>query len=294
MYPVRPITSAAIVLLAGFGLSCQQPQPPAGKSVAGEKVIWKLDAPGGMAATLIAGPGEGTSKSLAVSIEGSSGTVPLPMTAYVDEFHEASEPFLAGDPMNPVEVKAQESGKDEKSVVTAVRPVRASSRQCVLAEQEFGFEVVKRNHVLICAQNKKTTSIWKHEEGEGPTWSSVDIRDLDGDGTDELVVYKGFRAPQGAETLDATAWKWSGAELKEEPVTGLKTVVAGVYPSEAAARKARDEAGKKNIECSRAFWVLSADKGRFQLASKTLAGDIEGLPGYKSWTACFVRIQVQK
>jgi hypothetical protein len=285
--------TAAVVLALIAVTGCEHPKPQQERTpppVSTSKLVTALAPAGSQLAELRSQPESDNTVSLHVSMPGAANTITLPSAAYSDTFRESQEPVTVGDPLDPAKVTAMVSGEDEKAVTTWLRPVRSPKANCVLAEQEFGFEVIKRNHTLICPRDGQLQVIWKAEDGEGPAWTTVDVKDVNHSGSDDLIVYQGFASPDGAETLDVKLLQWSGADLKESSLP-VRTVTAGSFPGASNARQARDAAGKKDALCAKYFWVLAAPGSRFDLVAKTTV-DAPSLPSWQHWKACYPTLKI--
>ncbi len=230
--------------------------------------------------------------ALTVSLDPAAPGVALPVAARSAHFSVVPAESTAGDPLAPVDVKALVSGEEERRVATWLRAFRAGpGRRCVLAEQGFGFEHIKRNHTLVCAHDGQQAVVWASQEGPGPTWSSIDVKDLDGDGLDELIHYEGFASPEGAEKLDAAVWSWSGSGFIRRPGASVGTLTAGTYRTAELARKARNAVHAGS--CRNLLWVVQTDKGRFALLARTTA-DARALAAWKEWQACYPGLKMDR
>jgi hypothetical protein len=113
------------------------------------------------------------------------------------------------------------TGVENSHVSTAARMLRlAPQTTALLVSQRYGFEHVKRNHLVILPRAGKLTIAWKVEEGAGPTWSATrTIRGQSGR-RHEVVYENGFYEPEedAADRLDVARLRWDDASARL-PVT---------------------------------------------------------------------------
>lgn len=279
-------------------MSCGKsaPSPSVSKVTIAEpnyQVRTKLDLGGNSVAHLATKATAAKTQSILVMIEnGGKPSVPfsLPVAADDPNFREANDEAIAGDPVDsqtPAPILA--SGEEAKAVKSWLRPIKLKGATCVLAEQEYGFEVIQRNHTVVCLKDGKTSQVWAHSDIGAPTWSSVDLRDPSGEGSDEIVYWEGFYGAD-VETLTAQGWTWSDGQFHESKVT-THLVVAGTYPTAKAAQAARADINQKKPNCAMNLWVLATKPGHFALATKT-THDPKILPKWKQWQTCYPALAV--
>lgn len=251
-----------------------------------------LDLGGNAVAHLATKASANGAQTILVMIEaGGKPSDPFTLAATADDpaFHEANEGAIVGDPVDsqtPAPILA--SGEESKAVKSWLRPIKLKDATCVLAEQEYGFDVIQRNHAVVCLKDGRTVQVWAHSDIGAPTWSSVDLKDLN-DGSDEIIYWEGFYGA-GTETLTAQGWTWSDGEFHELNVP-THLVVAGIYPTAKAAQTARAGINQKKPDCGLNLWVLATKPGHFALATKT-THDPTILPKWKTWQACYPALAV--
>lgn len=189
-----------------------------------------------------------------------------------------------GDPLHPSNTAVYASGEESSFVSTAFRQVSLPGQKAILVQQQGGFEHVKREHRLYAALKGKLALVWSASEGAGPTWSSADIIDVNSDGTDEIIFYQGFAHPTAAETLTVTAFSWNAAQGRflKTVTPRMYSVQAGIYPTLAKARQAREAAG----ECGANLWILRDPARGYSLAARTVRKQAAE-EGVKSVRECF-------
>jgi hypothetical protein len=172
-------------------------------------------------------------------------------------------------------VKAWATGEENSYVSTAARLLRLSPQTtALLVSQHYGFEHLKRSHLVILPRAGKLTIAWKAKEGAGPTWSSTHIIGSAG-GTQEIVYLHGFSEPEedAADRLDVVRLRWDGASarLREValPARGrpLYLLDLGTHDTAAQARQARSA-----NSCLSAYWVLDASRFRTVEGGKAIVG----------------------
>jgi hypothetical protein len=186
--------------------------------------------------------------------------IALPVPAYSRRAEAETVDTLWADPG----LKAWATGAEEEYVSTAGRLVTPSSRTTgLLVSQQFGFQVVKRNHLFILPHNGKLAVVWKAEEGEGPTWSATQIlRNPAREGQDILYFsgfYSSWAGKDTADEADAVRLSWDArsTSFREAPlpdrVTPLYLLNLGVYGAIAEAHDARE-----SDDCLSPYWILDA------------------------------------
>jgi len=194
----------------------------------------------------------------------------LPMSAAAADqtVVEDGPRMRVGDPLRPSDARVYVSGEESSFVSTAFRQVSLPGQKAILIQQQGGFEHIKREHRLYAGQKGKLVLVWSASEGAGPTWSAADIVDADGDGTDEIILYQGFAHPSAAETLSVTAFAWNAAQGRFVKTVAPRSysLQAGIYPTLAKARQARENAG----ECGANLWILRDPARGYCLAARTV------------------------
>jgi hypothetical protein len=170
--------------------------------------------------------------------------------------------------------KAWATGVESDYVSTAARLLRLTSRTpALLISQRYGFEHLKRNHLLLVPRAGKLVVVWQAEEGAGPTWSATQI--VGGADRQAIVHWHGFYQPDEdeAERLDAVrlSWNAAAARVRETAVPArtmpLYLLDLGIHDSAALARQARYE-----NTCLSPYWVLDAGRFRAGATGKALLG----------------------
>lgn len=187
---------------------------------------------------------------------------------------EVDKGFGVGDPLGELaEIPRWDIGSAEEAVSVAARPVDlAPGLRGLLVHQRAGFEHLKRRHYLFVARGGRLVRAWTGSEGEGPTWSNVDVMASRGGGQ-EIRFFKGFSYPsdEDADSLEITSYRWNSEKNSLDALSPAATpprvfaVVAGAYGSVAEARRAASD----NMECLEGFIVLRAE-GLSQYAGKII------------------------
>ena len=91
----------------------------------------------------------------------------------------------------------------------------------LLVTQRYGFDHLKRNHVLLAREGQRLVRLWGAEEESGPTWSATQI--LPGPPENQVIVYwRGFFPGSEGEPDRITAEKlwWDDASrtLRTSPL----------------------------------------------------------------------------
>ena len=230
-------------------------------------------------------------------------TLALDWTAAVGEPSEDTvAPWSGvGDPLETnAELTAWSTGEEETAVSTAARTVDLiPSLKGLLVHQSAGFEHVKRRHYLFVATGKTLVRAWTGEEGEGPTYSSVDVTDAGARGRQRILFWR-FFAAQGntADPWELAAYQWSSEKhlLEKLPPQDSPRVFAailGSYESVAEARKLLATEG----ECLPSFRVLASSAlgvprggGNFVIAGLT-AREPLAVEALKAAHACAPRLK---
>jgi hypothetical protein len=170
--------------------------------------------------------------------------------------------------------KAWATGEEEQYVSTAARLLRLVPRTpALLVSQRYGFEHLKRNHLLLVPRAGKLVVAWKAEEGAGPTWSAMQV--IGGPGRQQIAYFNGFSEPEEdvAERLDAVRLSWNAAtaRVQESPLPApnmpLYLLDLGTHATVAQARQARTA-----NTCESHYWVLEAARFRAGASDKALIG----------------------
>jgi len=171
-------------------------------------------------------------------------------------------------------LKAWATGEENDHVATVARVLRlAPQTTALLVSQQYGFEHVKRNHLVIVPRAGKLSIAWKVEEGAGPTWSATQVIRGQRGRRHEVVYLHGFYEPEedAADRLDVARLSWddASARLREAALPArsrpLYRLDLGTYDTAAQARQARSA----NF-CLSPYWVL--DASRFRAGGKATIG----------------------
>jgi hypothetical protein len=169
------------------------------------------------------------------------------------------------------------TGEENDSVSTAARLLRLAPRTtALLVSQRYGFEHLKRNHLLIVPRAGKLHIVWKTEEGSGPTWSTTQI--LGSPGRREIVYFHGFFEPDEdiSERLDAVRLSFdaASARVRETALPNrampLYLLNLGIHETVAHAREARSA----NAYCLTPYWILDASRFRAGASGKAIVGSL--------------------
>jgi hypothetical protein len=170
--------------------------------------------------------------------------------------------------------KAWATGVESDYVSTAARLLwLTSSAPALLVSQRYGFEHLKRNHLLLVPRAGKLVVAWQAEEGAGPTWSAAQI--VGSPDRQEIVYLHGFFEPEEdmTERLDAVRLSWNAATAGVQETalpartTPLYLLDLGIYDSAALARQARYAS-----TCLSPYWILDAGRFRAGTSGKALLG----------------------
>jgi hypothetical protein len=163
-------------------------------------------------------------------------------------------------------LKAWATGEENDHVATGARVLRLAPRTtALLVSQQYGFEHLKRNHLVILPRAGKLTIAWKAEEGAGPTWSATQVIGGQRSKQHEIIYLRGFYEPEedAADHLDVARLRWDEASARlleialparTEPLYRLDL---GTHVTAAQARQARST----NF-CLLPYLVLDASRFR--------------------------------
>lgn len=149
------------------------------------------------------------------------------------------------------------SGEDEEETVLAFTPFSLQPGLTgILVDQRYGFEHVKRRHVLLAVRDNRLVELWKESEGAGPTYSSVVPVGIS-KGRESLLFYSVFLSPD-----DNAPDKLYLQSLIYDPTSStmvrysrqLNALAIGPFHTIAEARKQRSN----HSSCIRGLWVLPA------------------------------------
>jgi hypothetical protein len=151
----------------------------------------------------------------------------------------------------------------------------ATRTTALLVSQQYGFEHLKRNHLVILPRAGKLTIAWKAEEGAGPTWSATHVIDSIGSTRHEVIYLHGFSEPEedAAERLDVVRLRWDGASarLRETALPDrtmpLYLLNLGIHDNAAQARQVRSASS-----CLSPYWVLDVSRFRAGEGSRAMIG----------------------
>jgi len=169
------------------------------------------------------------------------------------------------------------NGEENDYVSTAARLLRLAPRTtALLVSQRYGFEHLKRNHLLIVPRAGKLHIVWKTEEGSGPTWSATQI--LGSPDRRKIVYFHGFFDPDedAAERLDAVRLSFDAgsARVHETALPNrampLYLLNLGIHETLAQARGARSA----NAYCLTPYWILDASRFRAGASGKAIVGSL--------------------
>ena len=170
--------------------------------------------------------------------------------------------------------KAWATGVETNYVSTAALLLRLTSRTpALLVSQRYGFEHLKRNHMLLVPRAGKLVVAWQAEEGAGPTWSATQV--IGEPGRQEIVYFHGFAEPEEdmAERLGAVGLSWNAATARVQetplpaPTMPLYLLDLGTHDTAAQARQARTA-----NTCQSYYWVLDAGSFRADATGEALLG----------------------
>jgi hypothetical protein len=172
--------------------------------------------------------------------------------------------------------KAWATGEENDYVSTAARLLRlAPQTTALLVTQRYGFEHLKRNHLLILPRAGKLHIVWKAEEGSGPTWSATEIVRSSRSDRQEVAYFHGFSEPEEdvSERLDVIrlSWNAAAARVRKTPLPApgapLYLLDLGTHDTVVRARQARAVNA-----CVSSYWVLEAGRFRAGADGKALIG----------------------
>jgi hypothetical protein len=166
------------------------------------------------------------------------------------------------------------TGVESNYVSTAARRLWLAPRTpALLVSQRYGFEHLKRNHLLLVPRNGKLVAAWKAEEGAGPTWSATQI--VGSHDRQEIIYFNGFFDPteDAVERLDVVRLNWNSAaaRIRETTLptrtTPLYLLDLGIHDTAEQARQARAA-----NTCLWSYWILGAGRFRAGASGKALIG----------------------
>lgn len=173
-------------------------------------------------------------------------------------------------------LKAWATGEENDHVATGARVLRLAPRtMALLVSQQYGFEHLKRNHLVILPRAGKLTIAWKAEEGAGPAWSATQVIGGQRGKRHEIIYLNGFFEPEedAADRLDVARLSWddASARLRETALPArnepLHVLDLGTHDTAAQARQVRSA----NF-CLSSYWVLDASRFRAGEAGKAMIG----------------------
>jgi hypothetical protein len=173
-------------------------------------------------------------------------------------------------------LKAWASGEENDHVATGARVLRLAPRTtALLVSQQYGFEHLKRNHLVILPRAGRLTIAWKAEEGAGPTWSTTQVIGGQRSKQHEIVHLRGFYEPEedGADHLDVARLRWEEASARLLEIAlptrdrPLYLLDLGTHDTAAQARQARST----NF-CLSPYLVLDASRFRASEGGKAIIG----------------------
>jgi hypothetical protein len=188
-----------------------------------------------------------------------------------------------GDPLQRKwEGFAWQVGEENQSMAVTARSVALTPQlNGVLVHHSVGLDPIKRRHYLFVAIGRKLALAWTGIEGEGPTWSTVEVSKPLPDGSQQLIFFKHFTYPteDGAEdepdSLEVTSYRWNAqkSEIESIPMQqssfSIVALIAGVYDTVAEAHKAR----RLHSDCLGDFmflrvdWLPQVPKGKVAIAA---------------------------
>lgn len=203
-------------------------------------------------------------------------SVALPMAAYSDEASAETVDALWGADSG---LQAWATGSEQNYVAVAIRLVKlAPSTEGLLVTQRYGFEVLKRQHVLLVREGDKLNRAWSADDPEGPAWSKTALLPEAG-GSQAIAYWNGFLPGSKAEadqiSVEKLTWDRAARSVASAPLpdasTPLLLTVAGEYGSIAQARAARAVKG----DCLAGFFVLSTAGYAVLPTGKTVVAAVE-------------------
>jgi hypothetical protein len=173
-------------------------------------------------------------------------------------------------------LKAWATGEENAYISTVARVLRMAPRTtALLVTQRYGYEHLKRSHLLLLPRAGKLVVAWEAGETQGPTWSTTEIVGSPGSDRQEVGYFYGFFDPDEdtAERLDLTRLSWNAAAGRVHeiplpaPTMPLYLLDLGTHDTAAQARRAREA----NM-CLSSYWVLDAGRFRADAGGKALVG----------------------
>lgn len=251
-----------IIVFAASVAACQRaPEPVAVDSAADVKVLQTFPADR-VSFQLSLGPCDKTECRLAVQLLEAGRvlhTHALPVAASTRPARSEAVNGLWGADAG---LQAWAIGEEQNYVATVARLVKLGSRGIgLLVTQRYGFDHLKRSHLLLAPEGQRLARLWGAEEGSGPTWSSTQVLPVP-PGNQPIVYWRGFfpGSDRESDRIDAEEVRWddSSKALRVSPLpddaSPLLLTVVGEYSSVASARRARAAKG----ECLADFAILSS------------------------------------
>lgn len=175
-------------------------------------------------------------------------------------------------------LQAWSTGAEQKYVGTVARPARLGpSTDGLLVTEQFGFETLKRDHVLLVRDGEKLNRAWNAEEVQGPTWSATALLPETG-GSQSIAHWTGYLSDGVSAdriTVEKLTWDPAAKRAKASPLpdpsTPLFVTVAAGYANLAQARGARAAKG----DCLANLFLLSADDYGGLQKGKILLGAVD-------------------
>ena len=173
-------------------------------------------------------------------------------------------------------LRAWVTGHENDYVATGARMLQLDPQTAaLLVSQQYGFEHIKRNHLVILPRAGRVTIAWKAKEGAGPTWSTTQVIGGQRGERHEIIYLNGFFEPEedAADRLDVArlSWDHASARLRQTALPArnepLHLLDLGTHDSAAQARQARST----NF-CLAPYFVLDASRFRAVEGGKAIVG----------------------
>ena len=193
-----------------------------------------------------------------------------------------------GDPLEPdTGLSVWLTGYEQFALFIFARPIDlAPGLRGVLLFLSGAEEHTWRRHYLFVAQGKTLTLPWKADEVGGEDIAAVDLKDIDGDGSLEILLF--FGAPYGEfvepgaqlGTVGASVYRWNEAREKVDPLrlseagVPIYAAIAGMYDSVGEAADAVKKL-EESSSCIYTYYLLRTDdfpqfqRGKLLLAKFT-------------------------
>lgn len=155
-----------------------------------------------------------------------------------------------GDPLRspePTQVWRIGTPDMESTFDLVVREVRLGGKwRGFLVSVESGYEHLKRQYALYATDGVELVKAWSFKEPPGPGWTTTDIADLDGDGTDEVLVHEIVpgatdRSSVLVQKFDAAKKTFTAQSPKRAPKLFVVAAKAGKRDELRAVRKSEPE-----------------------------------------------------